>query len=52
MTKVVHCECGFNAEGETDDEIVEAVQNHVKEAHPEMADGMTREQILELAHDH
>src|SRR3954454_5821548 len=43
MTKVVHCECGFNAEGETDDEIVQAVQDHVKDAHPDAGE-FTREQ--------
>jgi predicted small metal-binding protein len=52
MTLVVHCECGANPSGETEDELVDAVQAHVKEAHPEMADSMTRDQILEMAHDH
>jgi predicted small metal-binding protein len=52
MTQVVHCECGFNAEGETDDELVQAVQDHVKEAHPEVAGEWSREQILAMAHPH
>jgi hypothetical protein len=52
MTLVVHCECGANPSGETEDELVTAVEAHVQEAHPEMAGQMSRDQILEMAHDH
>lgn len=51
MTKVVHCECGTDIEGESDDELVANVENHVLERHPEM-EGMSREQILGMAHEH
>jgi predicted small metal-binding protein len=50
--KVVHCECGTDVQGETDDDIVAKVEQHVREAHPEMEGQMSREQILEMAHDH
>jgi predicted small metal-binding protein len=52
MTLVVHCECGANPSGETEDELVAAVEAHVAEAHPEMAGEMSRDQILEMAHEH
>ena len=52
MTKVVHCECGHDVEAETEDELVNKVEQHVSEAHPEMVGQMSREQILEMAHDH
>jgi predicted small metal-binding protein len=52
MTKVIHCECGTNVEAETEDELVSKVEQHVSEAHPEMVGQMSREQILEMAHDH
>jgi len=52
MTLVVHCECGADATGETEDELVSAVQAHVQEAHPEAVDEWTREKILEHAHEH
>jgi predicted small metal-binding protein len=52
MTKVIHCECGTNLEAETEDELVSKVEQHVSEAHPEMVGQMSREQILEMAHDH
>jgi predicted small metal-binding protein len=50
--KVIHCECGADVSGETDDELVAAVEQHVQERHPEMVGQMTREQILGMAHEH
>ena len=52
MTLVVHCECGANVSGETEDEVVDAVQAHKAEAHPEIQEEWSREQILEMAHPH
>ena len=50
--KVVHCSCGTDVEAETEDQLVTKVEDHVKENHPDMAGQMSREQILEMAHDH
>jgi predicted small metal-binding protein len=50
--KVIHCQCGSDVQAETDDELVSKVEEHVQERHPEMVGQMTREQILEMAHDH
>ena len=46
MEKVLHCDCGFEARGEDEDELVREVQRHALEAH-----GMplTRAQVLALA---
>ena len=52
MTQVVHCPCGTDVSGETDDELVAAVEAHVQEKHPEMVGTMDREQILGMAHEH
>jgi hypothetical protein len=52
MTQVVHCECGTDVTGETEDELVANVEQHVKEQHPEMDGKMSREQILGMAHEH
>ena len=52
MTQVVHCQCGTDVSGETDDELVTNVEAHVQESHPEMVGQMSREQILEMAHEH
>ena len=50
--KVVHCPCGTNIEAQDDDEIVQKVQAHVAADHTEIVGGYSREQILEMAHDH
>jgi hypothetical protein len=50
--KIVHCPCGVDVEGETEDAIVEAVEEHIASDHPEMAGKYSREQILSMAHDH
>jgi uncharacterized protein DUF1059 len=50
--KVIHCECGANLEGETEDDLVTKVEEHVQERHPERVGKMSREQILGMAHEH
>jgi hypothetical protein len=52
MTLVVHCECGADVTGETEDEIVSAVESHVQEMHPDQAGQMNRDEILASAHEH
>jgi hypothetical protein len=50
--KVVHCPCGTNVEGETDDALVENVEAHMVSDHPDLVGKYSREQILEMAHEH
>jgi predicted small metal-binding protein len=51
MAKVVNCECGTTVRGETDDELVANVEEHVKQDHPEMADKMSRDDVLAMAEE-
>jgi predicted small metal-binding protein len=46
VQKVLHCDCGFEARGEDEDELVREVQRHALDAHG-MA--ITRAQVLALA---
>jgi len=50
--KVVHCPCGTNVQGETDDELVENVEAHLQEDHPDLVGKYSRDDILAMAHDH
>jgi Protein of unknown function (DUF1059) len=50
--KVVHCPCGTDVQGETDDELVANVEQHIGSDHPDMVGKYSREQILEMAHEH
>ena len=43
------CECGETARAETDDELVAAVERHIREQHPDMVGRLSREQILGMA---
>ncbi len=50
--QVVHCPCGVDVEGESDDQLVENVEAHITSDHPEEVGKYSREQILEMAHAH
>jgi predicted small metal-binding protein len=49
MAKVINCDDGFVARGDTDDELVEHALAHIRSAHPELAGKVTREQLLAMA---
>jgi predicted small metal-binding protein len=46
MTWVIHCDCGTDVKGPTEDEFVEMALAHAKTSH---ALTMTKEQVLALA---
>ena len=46
MTWVIHCDCGTDVTGPTEDEFVERAVAHAKTSH---ALTMTKEQVLALA---
>jgi hypothetical protein len=50
--KVVHCPCGKNIEGETDDALVKKVEEHIAAEHPDQVGKYSREQILQMSHEH
>jgi predicted small metal-binding protein len=45
MSRQIKCECGFVARGETDDEVVTQIEDHIRMDHPELADRLTRDEI-------
>jgi len=51
MAKQVNCPCGETVSGETDDELVANVEEHIQDKHPDMVGSMSREQILEMAQE-
>jgi hypothetical protein len=51
VMKVVHCPCGTDVEGATDDTLVENVEAHIAADHPEMVGNYSREQILGMAEE-
>ncbi len=51
MRKIVNCECGEVVRGESDGELVARVEAHVREAHPELAGKLSRDDILGMAEE-
>jgi predicted small metal-binding protein len=49
MPKVISCECGYLARGETEDELVADAERHIQADHPELKGEMTREELLAMA---
>ncbi|HXZ57978.1 MAG TPA: DUF1059 domain-containing protein [Gaiellaceae bacterium] len=46
MAKQITCECGFVARAETDDDVVEQIQGHMRSDHPELLDQVSRDDLL------
>jgi predicted small metal-binding protein len=51
MTKVINCDCGFVVRGETDEELLDAAQSHIRTDHPDMAGKISSEELLAMAED-
>jgi predicted small metal-binding protein len=37
MARLIKCECGYIARGETDDEVITDVRRHLESDHPQLA---------------
>jgi hypothetical protein len=46
----LRCPCGELIEAETEDELVEKANEHLREQHPNIAGGYTRDEILFMAY--
>jgi predicted small metal-binding protein len=51
MGTVVNCECGWTVRGESEDEVIDQVEQHIAEYHPEMAGSVSREDIRALSEE-
>jgi predicted small metal-binding protein len=48
MARQITCECGQIVRGETEDELVDLTMDHLRSDHPQLADRITREDIVAL----
>jgi predicted small metal-binding protein len=46
MAKVIRCECGFVARGDSDDQVVGVLQEHMEADHPAVLASVSREDLL------
>jgi predicted small metal-binding protein len=42
MARVIRCECGFIARGETDDAVVDTIREHMRTDHQALYDSVDR----------
>jgi hypothetical protein len=49
MAKVIRCEDGAVIRGETDEELLANAQQHMRDAHPDLAGSIGPEQLLAMA---
>ena len=46
MAKLIRCECGFTVRGDTDDDVVGAIRQHMAADHPALLEAVSREDLL------
>jgi len=44
--KLIRCECGFVARGDSDDQVVGQIREHLATDHPALLDSVSREDLL------
>ena len=51
MRKVINCECGEVVRGNSDEELLAAVKDHLSRDHPELLERLSNEDILGMAEE-
>jgi predicted small metal-binding protein len=46
MARIIQCECGFVARGETDTEVIDVIRDHLRTDHPALLDTVGQEDLL------
>ena len=46
MARIIQCECGFVARGQTDAEVIDAIRDHMRTDHPALLDTVGQEDLL------
>jgi predicted small metal-binding protein len=46
MERVIRCECGYIARGDSDDAVVGVIRAHMRSDHPALLDVVTREDLV------
>ena len=45
MAKQINCECGYVARGESEDEVLSLIREHMRSDHPQLLDRVTDEDL-------
>jgi predicted small metal-binding protein len=45
MARIIRCECGFVAQADTDDTVIDQIREHMRQDHPALHDAVGLEEI-------
>ncbi|HZO79271.1 MAG TPA: DUF1059 domain-containing protein [Solirubrobacteraceae bacterium] len=45
MAKQINCECGYVARGDTEDEVIGRIRDHMRTDHPELLDKVSEHDL-------
>ncbi len=51
MAKIINCECGFVVRGDSDDELVNNLDGHIRQDHPAMVGKYDPAELLAMAEE-
>ena len=46
MARIIRCECGYVARGDSDDDVIAAIRAHMGADHPALLETVAREDLL------
>jgi predicted small metal-binding protein len=46
MARIIQCECGFVARGQTDADVIDAIRGHMRTDHPDLLASVDQEDLL------
>jgi predicted small metal-binding protein len=46
MARIIRCECGYVARGDTDDEVIGTIRDHMRADHPALLETVAQEDLL------
>ena len=46
MSRIIRCECGYIARGDSDEEVITAIRAHMGTDHPALLETVEREDLL------
>ena len=46
MARLIRCECGFVARGDSEEEVIEAIRGHIRSDHPALVESVSREDLI------
>jgi predicted small metal-binding protein len=50
VARIIRCECGFVAHGDTDELVIDAIREHMRTDHPELLETVRDEDLLGWIH--